>query len=103
MEARPRVLITGITGYKGSWVAKKLLNYKITADGKVQKFEVRGLVRDLDDTESIPQLKKTLGKKACLRLELVKGDILDKKSLKAAVEDCDYVIHTACPSLENSK
>ncbi len=103
MESHPRVLITGITGYKGSWVAKKLLNYKINIDGKPQKFEVRGLVRDPEDPDTIPQLKKSLGKNACLQLELVKGDILDKESLKVAVQDWEYVIHTAFPDLDKSK
>ncbi|PQA96877.1 epimerase [Chryseobacterium shigense] len=70
------ILITGITGYIGGTVAKKLLekNYKVT-----------GLVRN--DTR-IKELKS-------LGIEAIVGNIHDEEILRAAIADTDAIIHTA--------
>lgn len=70
------ILITGITGYIGGTVAKKLLekNYKVT-----------GLVRN--DTR-IKELKS-------LGIEAIVGNIHDEEILKSAIADTDAIIHTA--------
>ncbi|MCT2406959.1 NAD-dependent epimerase/dehydratase family protein [Chryseobacterium antibioticum] len=70
------VLITGITGYIGGTVAKKLLekNYKVT-----------GLVRN---DAHIKELKS-------LGIESIIGNIHDEEILRSAIADTDAIIHTA--------
>lgn len=71
-----KILITGITGYIGGTIAKKLLekNYSIT-----------GLVRNEGDVKKLEQLG----------IESIIGSIHDETVLKAAVSNADAVIHTA--------
>lgn len=70
------ILITGITGYIGGSVARKLLerNYRVT-----------GLVRNAASAEKLQQLG----------IEYIIGDIHDEAVLKSAVSRADAVIHTA--------
>jgi nucleoside-diphosphate-sugar epimerase len=85
---RPRVLITGITGYLGSQVCLAFLK-----DGS---YEVRGTVRDPFNEERIAPLKSAFGE-LFNKIELVKADLLDESSILSAVEGCEYVVHTASP------
>ncbi|MEJ5052350.1 NAD-dependent epimerase/dehydratase family protein [Chryseobacterium culicis] len=71
-----KVLITGITGYIGGTIAKKLLD---------KNYEVTGLVRN----EAHVQELKSLGIKAIV------GDIHNEDLIKTAVADVDAVIHNA--------
>ncbi|MEY4544571.1 MAG: hypothetical protein RL685_766 [Pseudomonadota bacterium] len=71
-----RTLITGATGYLGTWVARA-----VHAAG----HRVRVLVRDA--TRPTPL--------RALELEVAKGDILDPASLQRAMCDVDAVIHVA--------
>ena len=71
-----KVLITGITGYIGGTIAKKLLN---------KNYEVTGLVRN----EAHVQELESLGIKAIV------GDIHNEDLIKTAVADVDAVIHNA--------
>lgn len=73
-----KVLITGITGLVGSFVARKMLS-----DG----HEVYGLIREKADTSLITNI---LGK-----IKVVIGDILDIPNLEKAIEGKDWVIHSA--------
>lgn len=70
------ILITGITGYIGGSVARKLLerNYRVT-----------GLVRNAASAEKLQQSG----------IEYIIGDIHDEAVLKYAVSQADAVIHTA--------
>lgn len=74
--ARDLVLVTGATGLIGNAVAKKL-----AAKGT----RVRALVRDLD------RAKKLLP----AEVELARGDITDRASVDAAMNDVARVFHTA--------
>lgn len=71
-----KVFLTGATGYIGHQLALKLAkkNYKVNA-----------LVRDLESL-NIPKHKN---------ITLFKGNICDYDSLHNAIENCDYVFHTA--------
>lgn len=71
-----RVLVTGATGHVGSAVAKELL-----ARGEA----VRVLVRA---TSKLTNLEGT-------GVQLVRGDVLDAESVRAALDGCDAVIHAA--------
>lgn len=80
------VLVTGVTGYIGSFVAKDLLQ---------RGYKVRGTTRDLGAAEAIEPLKRFPG--ADDRLELVAMDILDPVSVKQAMKNVDYCLHVASP------
>jgi nucleoside-diphosphate-sugar epimerase len=73
-----KVLITGATGLVGSAVARKFLS---------ENHEVFALAR--------PGADKRLLADAHPKLTWVEGDILDLLSLEKAMEEMDYVVHTA--------
>ncbi|MFP3335759.1 NAD(P)H-binding protein, partial [Pseudomonas sp. SIMBA_064] len=68
--------ITGITGYIGGTIAKKLLE---------KNYSVTGLVRNETDVKKLEQSG----------IESIIGSIHDETVLKAAVSNADAVIHTA--------
>ena len=71
-----KVLLTGATGYIGHQLALKLAK---------DNFTVNALVRDLN-SNNMPRHKNII---------LFKGNICDYDSVKNAINDCDYVFHTA--------
>lgn len=71
-----KVFITGITGYIGGTVARKLLD---------KNYSVAGLVRNEAAAEKLKQLG----------IEPVIGNIHDEAVLKAAISQADAIIHTA--------
>ena len=71
-----KVLLTGATGYIGHQLAHKLAK---------DNFTVNALVRDLN-SNNIPRHKNIIP---------FKGNICDYDSVKNAINDCDYVFHTA--------
>ena len=86
----PKVCITGVTGFLGSWVLKSFL------DCTKQKFDIRGTVRDPENKDKIEPLEINLGEKFD-RVELVAADLTDPETFDKAIEGCEYVIHTASP------
>lgn len=76
-------LVTGVSGYLASWVAKDLLD---------QGFRVRGTIRNLQDKSRIQILEKLLP-----GIELVAADLRAEEGWAAAVEGCDWVFHVASP------
>lgn len=83
MQSGDRALVTGVSGYLASWLAKYLL-----ADG----IKVRGTVRSLSDTTKVDALRKLLP-----GVELVEADLRSKDGWAAAVEGCRWVFHVASP------
>ncbi|SHF33682.1 NAD-dependent epimerase/dehydratase family protein [Chryseobacterium sp. OV279] len=71
-----RIFITGITGYIGGTVARKLLD---------KNYSVSGLVRNEDSAEKLKQLG----------IEPIIGNIHDEAVLEAAISQADAIIHTA--------
>ena len=80
-----RILITGVTGFAGSWLAEKLLERS--------KIELFGLKRENSSLENMEHLKD--------KMTLLNGDILKMDSLSAAVKKCepDIVFHLAAQAL----
>lgn len=71
-----KVMVTGATGFIGSWVVRELVSHG---------YEVRALVRK---TSSLANLDG-------LPVERVEGDVLDRASVREALKGCQGVIHTA--------
>lgn len=79
------VLVTGVTGYVGSQVARELLE---------SGYRVRGTTRDPEAARQAGHLTSLPGAD---RLELVAADLMDPGSIDAAVAGCEYVMHVASP------
>ncbi|RED50152.1 NAD-dependent epimerase/dehydratase family protein [Seonamhaeicola aphaedonensis] len=71
-----KVLLTGATGYIGHELALALASKGII---------VHALVRDIE-SERVPKHKNIV---------LFKGDICNHESIEKAIDNCDYVFHTA--------
>ncbi|XP_054785385.1 cinnamoyl-CoA reductase 1 [Prosopis cineraria] len=83
------ICVTGAGGFIASWIVKLLLE---------RGYTVRGTVRNPDDSKNA-HLKELDG--AQERLTLHKVDLLDLESVKAVVDGCHGVIHTASPVTDN--
>ena len=80
MEIRPtRILVTGASGFTGSTVVRQL------CDKGDANLEIRALVRANSNTKRLEGLPA----------KLVRGDLTDSASLRTALADVDFVIHTA--------
>lgn len=81
------VLVTGGTGYIGSWVVKKLLE---------KGYTVRLAVRDKNNMSKLKHLidlaENTKGK-----LRIWEADLLKEGSFDKAAEGCSAIIHMASP------
>lgn len=80
------ILVTGGTGYIGSWVVKELLE---------KGYRVRVPVRSLAKKEKYSHLQKLSN--AHLLLELFEADLLVDGSFDKAAESADAIIHMASP------
>ena len=74
--SKPRILVTGATGFLGGNLVKKLVE---------MKYRVRAFVRA---TSNIEKLLK-------YNIEIYYGDIGSKETLEAAFSDIEYVVHAA--------
>ena len=81
------VLVTGGSGYLGSWCVVELLR---------RGYSVRTTVRDLSRE---PQVRATIASEvdAGDRLAVLAADLLDDDGWPQAVNGCDYVLHVASP------
>jgi len=73
-----KILITGATGLVGSTVARQLV---------AEKHQVYALFRPGSDKSLLTDLRD--------KIQWIEGDILDIGSLERAVEEVEYVVHTA--------
>lgn len=89
-DERPkRILLTGCCGYIGSWATVELLR---------AGYCVRGTSIDVAYARALFTAALT-GTEAPLvgRLEIVHAELLDPGSWQGLADDCDVVVHTACP------
>lgn len=84
----PLVLVSGVSGYIGIWVAKTLL---------VAGFRVRGTVRSLANAKKIAPVTALQKAFPAGQLQLVEADLERPESWPAAVAGCTYVQHVASP------
>lgn len=81
------VMVTGGTGYLGSWVVKGLLE---------RGYTIRLAVRNKSDRSKVDHLI-SLEQKAPGTLECWEADLLREGSFDAMASGCGYVIHMASP------
>ncbi len=81
------ILVTGGTGYIGSWVVKELLE---------KGYTVRMTVRDKSRKEKFSHLDSIAGS-ANGKLELWEADLLQEGSFDKAAKGSDAIIHVASP------
>jgi nucleoside-diphosphate-sugar epimerase len=81
------VMITGASGYIGSWAVKELLE---------KGYTVRACVRDKNNAAKVQHLLN-LAKETRGKLELWEADLLKEGSFDAAATGCDAVFHMASP------
>lgn len=87
MAEVPLVLVTGISGFIGSWVGYTALKLG---------YRVRGTVRSLSNPKKTQHLKE-LCPGAAHELELVEADLTSEKGWDEAVKGCQYILHVASP------
>jgi nucleoside-diphosphate-sugar epimerase len=83
------ILVTGVSGYIASWVAKYLVD---------EGYQVHGTVRSLSDPEKVAHLHK-IDDEGNGTLKLFEADLLQPNSFRDAMKGCELVIHTASPFL----
>jgi dihydroflavonol-4-reductase len=89
--AGKRVLVTGASGFVAGHCIRRLLELG---------YMVRGTVRNTKDNTLVENVKKLVPNGvAPNKLELVAADLLSADGWSAAVQDCDYVLHTASPAV----
>ncbi len=78
-----KILVTGATGFIGSWVVREL-----TAAGHLARVLVR-------KNSNLANLSALLAGSGGAQVERAEGDVLDAASVDKALLGCDGVIHTA--------
>jgi len=86
------VLVTGASGYVGTWITYKLLK---------KGYHVRAGVRDINDTNKVAHLK-TMIPEVADHVTLVPIDIEKHQGLEEAVRGCTYIVHAALPDTWDS-
>jgi len=90
-SSKPIILITGITGYIGSYVGLVFLN------NCFETYRIRATVRSLSNKAKLDPLKEAFGIERFNAIQWVEADLNDEKSLSAAVEGVHSIIHVASP------
>jgi nucleoside-diphosphate-sugar epimerase len=83
METGDLCLVSGVSGYLGSWIARELIE---------NGYRVRGSVRDLGDVRRNAALKMLLP-----GIELVAADLRQKAGWADAMKGAKWVFHVASP------
>ncbi|GAA4837392.1 NAD-dependent epimerase/dehydratase family protein [Algivirga pacifica] len=87
------ILVTGGSGYLGSWVVKGLLE---------KGYTVRIAVRDKNNTKKVSHLHD-IAANAKGNIELWEADLLKEGSFDAAAKGCETIYHMASPFMLDVK
>lgn len=88
-----KILITGITGFLGSHVAKICLE---------RGYQIRGAVKDLSYSDELIYLNQ-LQKKTRKNIELIEANLSNYNSWDNAIKGCTDILHLATPLLDLKK
>ncbi len=80
--ATPLVLVSGVSGFIGSWVAYCLLK---------QGYRVRGTVRSVSNESKVSHLRD-LCPGSTHKIELVEADLTSEKGWDEAVSGCTFLL-----------
>jgi nucleoside-diphosphate-sugar epimerase len=83
MQTGDLCLVTGVSGYLASWIAKDLLE---------SGFRMRGTIRSLRDAQKVRLLRAELP-----GVELAEADLRSPAGWDEAVKGCRWVFHVASP------
>src|ERR1700761_8152288 len=86
----PEILVTGGSGYIGSWCTLALLN---------AGFAVRTTVRDLSREPQVREMLRRGGADPGDNLRVVRADLQSDEGWAEAAAGCDGVLHVASPTL----
>lgn len=90
---KPKILVTGVSGYLGSHVTKKLV--------ESGQYTVFGSYRSKTDAKENQKffdlLKEGFGEEIYNQIEFVDMDLLKEDTVKSAVKGMDYIMHVASP------
>lgn len=89
MQKGDLCLITGLSGFLATWIAKYLIQ---------EGFRVRGTVRDINDSEKMRYLKNLLP-----NIEIVKANLDSITGWEKAMDSVKWVFHTASPQAISSQ
>ena len=89
IDPKAPVLVTGASGYIGSWIVRSVLE---------AGYSVHGTVRNPQKATGLEHLHK-LSEDHPGRLRLFKADLLEAGSFDEAMAGCELVMHTASPFL----
>lgn len=87
IDANKPILVTGASGYLGSWIVRMLLE-----KGHI----VHATVRDPNKAASVAHLQN-IAAASTGQLHLFKADLLDEGAFDVAMAGCELVMHTASP------
>jgi nucleoside-diphosphate-sugar epimerase len=87
VNSQAPVVVTGASGYVGSWIVRRLLE---------EGHNVRGTVRDPGKKSGLEHLHTLAGDHPG-RLTLAKADLLDDGAFDAPMRGCELVVHNASP------
>lgn len=87
------VLVTGASGYLGSWIVKTLLD---------EGINVHAAVRDPEDKEKLSHLN-SIAENSGASIKYFKTNLLEEGSYAEAMEGCELVYHSASPFTLNIK
>lgn len=82
------VLVTGVSGFLGGYIASDLLD---------QGFRVRGTVRNVDQHPDLVEMQSKVNDGTDIRFSMHSADLTSDAGWDVAATGCDYVIHTASP------
>ncbi|XP_076353096.1 uncharacterized protein LOC143248547 [Tachypleus tridentatus] len=86
-QVKPRVLVTGASGYIALHIIRLLLK---------EGYHVRGTVRKINNETKVKPVKE-IYPNSRYPLELVEADLCADDGWIKAVQDCEFVIHAASP------
>ena len=89
MQAGDLCVVTGVSGYLASWIAKDLLE---------GGFRVRGTIRSLNDASKVETLRALLP-----GVELVEADLRSPVGWPEAVQGARWIFHVASPQAVKSE